>query len=343
MIKTNKHIEIVRSSQSGLSSLSLASSQMILAVLKRHYTTAGVTTVNNQADLQALVAKQPDLVFMGMKYLPGPAGPIWLSSFLDQHDIPHTGSSQSAIQFELNKSLAKRRVLEAGLKTACFEVIKNHQSPTDIGLSFPLFVKPTSLGGGEGIDEASVVNNLPQLAAKVAALQQRYSTDVLIEEYLPGREFSVAILKDKVSHEFMAMPLELVAPANSLGDCFLSQSIKSLDQETFLPVAESAIRTQVTNLALEVFTALGARDYGRIDIRLDAKGEPHFLEANLIPSLLRDYGNFPKACWLNIGMDYQTMILHIVDLGLNRATRPIPALNELAPLFSLQPLPVLVG
>ena len=72
-------------------------------------------------------------------------------------------------------------------------------------------------------------------------------------------------------------------------------------------------------LALHVFHALGARDYGRIDIRLDGAGVPHFLEANLMPSILKDYGNFPKACMLNETIGYEESILRIVDLAFERS------------------------
>lgn len=74
----------------------------------------------------------------------------------------------------------------------------------------------------------------------------------------------------------------------------------------------------MSTLALASFHALGARDYGRIDIRLDSDGVANFLEANLIPSLISGYGSFPKACELNIGLEYEPMIISITELGLIR-------------------------
>jgi len=77
---------------------------------------------------------------------------------------------------------------------------------------------------------------------------------------------------------------------------------------------------------------LGARDYGRIDIRLDATGTPHFLEANLIPSLISGYGSFPKACVMNIGLEYEPMIMRIANLGLSRNIDDFETMVELVKL-----------
>jgi D-alanine-D-alanine ligase len=82
---------------------------------------------------------------------------------------------------------------------------------------------------------------------------------------------------------------------------------------------DSDLKTSISTFALDIFRALGARDYGRIDIRLDGSGIPNFLEANLIPSLITEYGSFPKAYKINQGVDYKEMINNIALLGLSRA------------------------
>jgi D-alanine-D-alanine ligase len=191
-----------------------------------------------------------------------------------------------------------------------------------------LFVKPTNRGGGVGIDSDSVVHSFEELSSKVRSITTGLRTDALIEEYLPGREFSVAILKDGYSSGFSAMPIELVAPPDKNGSRLLSGEIKASNAEQALEVTDGVVRSKVTELALDVFYALGARDYGRIDIRLDASGRPHFLEANLIPSLISGYGSFPKACVLNIGLEYEPMIMRIANLGLARSAKSIEDVLE---------------
>lgn len=327
MVKISKHIEIVRSDTKGLSSMSQESCDLIFAVLTRHFTDVGVTVVNKLSDLETLEASRPDLVFLGMEFIPvNPAigwsdpNKIWLSDFFDDHEIAYTGSGQIAHELERNKNLAKQRVLDAGLKTAAFCVIKQNQpfGKNDIVLTFPMFIKPTNRGGGLGVDSDSVVHDFDQLRAKVRSITEGLRSDALIEEYLPGREFSVAVLKDEYSDGFLAMPLELIAPPDKDGARLLSSRVKSSNAEQAIGVTDRIIKSRVNALALNVFNALGARDYGRIDIRLDRSGVPHFLEANLIPSLISGYGSFPKACVLNIGLEHEQMIVRIVKLGLAR-------------------------
>ena len=324
MNKIQNHIEIVRSTSLALSSLSQASCDAIFAVLSHHYTDVGISIVNNLTDLERLVSKQPDLAFMGMKYLPGITFPIWISDYLETYGIAHTGSGQPAIEFELNKPLAKQRVFDAGISTAAFVVVKIGQTFTNKGflLDFPVFVKPANLGGGQGINAHSVAHNFQELSSQVNSVMAECGTDILVEEYLPGREFSVAVLANEHTDELLCLPIELVAPGNDQGELILSEVVKASNEEVVLAVNDLQTRAAITDCAAQVFNALGASDYGRIDIRLDASGSPHFLEANLIPSLIDGYGSFPKACALNVDMDYETMILRIVRLGLGS---PLPA------------------
>lgn len=327
MIKANKHIEIVRSNGSGLSSMSQESCDAILAVLSKHYASVDITIVNNLSDFETVVQRRPNLVFLGMKFVPvnhalGLADPdkIWIADYLEARGIAYTGSDHAAHEFGVNKPLSKQRVLDAGLNTPKFYVARQAQpqSEGNIFLKFPLFIKPTSRGGGLGIDDDSVANNFEQLRSKVSSIAADLKSDSLVEEYLPGREFSVAILKDEHSAQFFVMPIELIAQPNKHGVRLLSAQIKSSNAECALEVTDEVIKARVNALAIKVFQALGARDYGRIDIRMDKAGTPHFIEANLMPNLFSGYGSFPKACVLNIGLDYEPMILSIVRLGLTR-------------------------
>jgi len=323
-----KHIEIVRSGTSALSSMGLKSCNALLSVLKKHYAVVGVSTVHSIADLETLVARQPDLVFIGMKYLIDPISgdKVWISAYLEEHSITHTGSPQEAIALEQEKPLAKQCARNAGVQTSPYLVVKKGDV-ADLTLTpmrFPLFVKPTGLGGGTGIDSDSIVQTPAALHAKIESLAANHGADALIEEYLSGREFSVAVLKDIDSDDLMAMPLELNPSADARGNRILSHELKSAPLETpTLPVTDTKLRSLLTKMATDAFIALGARDYGRIDIRLDASGVPHFLEANLIPCIIEGSGNFPKACMMNLDMDYETMILRIINLAFSRTLPPI--------------------
>jgi D-alanine-D-alanine ligase len=340
MAKINKRVEIVTSTKRGLSSMGLKSAHGAQVVLAKHYTQALVTIVNSLSDLDALVARCPDVVFLGMKFIPSnpilgfnDPSKIWLSEYLDDAGIVCTGSDYRAHELELNKELAKQRVLQAGLRTAPFYVasVDVPLIQDDVVLAYPMFVKPSNRGGGLGIDADSLVHTFTQLRSKVYSMADELGSDALIEEYLPGREFSVGILKDAETDGYNVMPLELIAPTNDSGVRFLSAQIKSDDTEQHFAVTDTALRASINMLAMNVFRALGARDYGRIDIRLDAAGVPHFLEANLLPSLLDGYGNFPKTCMLNVGLEYESMILRIVQLALSRDLEAVDDITETLP------------
>ena len=177
MIKTQKNIQIVRSTNKGLSSMSQKSHDAIYDVLCNHFTRVSTAIVNTPADLDFVAQSRPDLVFLGMKYVrEGTSVPvyardkIWIADYLEEHAIAHTGSCREAIELEQDKPSAKQRVLEAGLRTARFVVVRQTDQCIDqfnLVLDYPLFVKPANRGGSMGIDEHSVVYDHAQLQAKV--------------------------------------------------------------------------------------------------------------------------------------------------------------------------------
>lgn len=328
MTKINQSIKIVSSSQAQLSSISQPSRQAIYDILTRHYTDVEIVLVDTVSDLRQLASSRPDLVFLGMKFIPsnpslGINDPhkIWLSDYLESRGISCTGSTSQAHELELNKPLAKQAVVSSGLNTAPFFTVnwRTQQLPADTELGFPLFVKPTNRGGGLGIDDSSVVHNRQQLVSKVQQIANQHHSDSLVEQLLPGREFSVAILRQPQTMQYRALPIELVVEANQSGYAMLSSAVKSSNNERVSTVSDSRLAERISRLAIDAFKSIGGRDYGRIDIRLDQHGNPAFLEANLIPSLIRDYGSFAKACKLHLSLDHEDMIMKIVNLASARS------------------------
>lgn len=327
-MKLNKHIEIVRASKGGHSAIGQKSCDTIRAVLEQHYERVGVTIVNEADDLEILAAKQPDLVFLGVRKVPSslggePATTVWTGAYLEEKGLSYTGSPANALVLDISKPLAKEVVKAAGLSTADYFSVSpgQYKSMLALPLNFPLFVKPPDAGGSKGIGADSVVRDFADFEHKVQAIHEQFNTNALAETYLTGREFSVAVLADPYSDELTAMPIELVTGPNINGDRILGKDIKAADTERVIALQDPAIRQAVVTLALDVFQALGARDFGRIDIRLDEHGVPHFLEANLIPGLSAHDstgGYFTRACRINEGMDYESMLLRIVELALAR-------------------------
>ncbi len=322
--KINNYIEIVGSTNPRLNAMAADSRLTVATTLRKQYARVGITIVNNMKDLEALVAKKPDLVVLGMKlilldptksYDDSPK--LWLSAYLDENDIAYTGSDTDALALEYDKHQAKQRTIDLGLQSSAFFISTITNPIFKHSLQFPLFVKPTNRGDSKGIDEQSVVYSDSDLKAKILSIHNGCSSDVLIEEYLPGREFSVAVIRQAYSGDLLAMPIEITTPTDKRGHSFLSEAVKDADTEKVLAVHDNELKNSLNDLAIGVFKALDARDYGRIDMRLDNHGKPSFIEANLMPGL-SDHGYLSRCFYLNQRMLYADMILAIVALGLTR-------------------------
>lgn len=334
MPKISKSIEIVSSTNKKLSSMGLNSRIEIKKILQQHYSDVRITDVCDAEELDGITARKPDLVFLGMKFVPENSHPdsnlIWLSQHLSEAGIAHTGSDKAASMLEHNKQLAKERVTEQGLATAASLLLRQgeYYNEQDITIGYPIFIKPVDGGGGSGINERSLVYDFSELQLQVEWLMNNYQTDALLESYLPGREFSVGILQDSTMATCTALPLEIVAPPNQAGSYFLSSRIKQADTEQTLEIYDAGLKSRLSTFALRIFEVLGGQDYGRIDIRMDSIGTPHFMEANLLPSLLNNYGNLPKASLLNIGLTHEQLILRIASLGMARNIEQPLIMNE---------------
>lgn len=319
----NTYIEVVGSSNPRLNAMEPDARETVRAVLSEKYAKVGTTIVDTMADLDALVAKKPDLVILGMKLvLLDPAKgyddspKMWLSDYLEQHGIAYTGSDTMALTIEFDKPVAKQKVMDAALQSSAYFISAIKQPVFVHNLEFPLFVKPTNRGDSKGIDEQSVVYSQSELEAKITAIHRECSSDALIEEYLSGREFSVAVIRQE-SGSLLAMPIEITSPADTKGNSFLSEAVKSADVERVLAVDDAALREKLNALAIGVFDALGSRDYGRIDMRLDGMGAPSFIEANLMPGL-SNHGYLSRCFAINQDVSYEDMILRIASLGAQR-------------------------
>lgn len=320
-------IEIVRSSSKKISSLSEKSAFEIIELLGRHYSDVVTTNVDSVRDMEALIERKPDLVFTGIYYVTDETtgAKVWLSAELEKHGIAHTGSDKFANRLSLNKNLAKEQLQRHGIKTAAFKLASRQSIEpfSEAGLRFPLFVKPNNKSGGQGIDEFSIVRTPSQLKSKIESIHTRHHTDALVEEYLEGREFSIAIISSRRTNQLIAMPIEIVATKDSNGERMLGNVIKNSNIETSFAVDDETEHQNLSAFAIDAFRALGGRNYGRIDVRLDSNGVIHFLEANLIPGLIGDDNYFPKAYRLNLGLQHEQMLIHIVQLALNHETKRI--------------------
>ena len=322
-IKVDKSIEIVVVPNPGKKNSHqdnvgiIIEENKILKILSKRYKTVSVTKIITKKDLDHLVKRKPDLVFSGVKYFNFNKKKLWLNDYLETYNIPYIASSKAALDNESDKNKAKKLIIKAKVKTADFFTTspKEHQSASSIPISFPLFIKPIKGGDSRGIDSNSIVYNYTSFRKKVLEIKNRYNLSSLAETYLPGKEYSVGIFQDSINGSLRAMPIEIVIKKNINGHCILDFEVKKNDEETVIAVTDIKIFNQLSRVAKSSFKALGGKSLGRIDIKMNHLGVPHFMEANLMPGLRTGY--FYRSCMLNLDMNYDDMIFSIANTGLS--------------------------
>lgn len=273
-------------------------------------------------DLDNVVKRKPDLVVLAAKYMPVVNGnDIWFSEYFAKHKIIFSGSSRKTLKYDSDKVLAKSFLSIAGINTAkYFTAIPNQfHHENDLPFLFPLFLKPIDAANGNGIDDLSFVQNFNEFEAKVLSLYNLYHLPVLVEEYLSGREFTVAII-DTDSVGMVCSAIEIIPPESTEGLRILGADVKKFDTE-ILKKTEKSDTKNIIDLAMNAFIALGVRGFGRIDIKMDNDGNCYFMEVNLIPGMNFGSSYFPQACNIANGISYDEVISLMLEECLSR-TRP---------------------
>jgi len=299
-----------------------------------HIVTLSVCKTLN--DLDNVVKRKPDLVVLAAKYISIANGnDIWFSEYFSKNKITFSGSNRKTLKYDSNKVLAKSYLSTAGIKTAkYFTAIPNQfHHEDDLPFLFPLFLKPIDAANGNGIDDLSFVQSFSEFEAKVLSLYNLYQAPVLVEEYLSGREFTVAVIESD-SGSMITSAIEIVPPESTGGLRILGAEVKKFDTETLKKVEQYEIKN-IVDLAVNAFVALGARGFGRIDVKMDNDGNCHFMEANLIPGMSFGSSYFPQAYKIANAMSYDEVISLMLEECLSRviptysAEREQPAIHAL--------------
>jgi len=310
--------------ESGFGALNACES--VLAAVKKMGHDATLTVCRTKNDLDNIVRRKPDLAILAVKYVPLEHGDdIWLSAYFAQRGLNFTGSSRDVLVFDSNKVLAKTHLINKDIKTANYFIASpdQYKNESDLPFTFPLFLKPLDAANGNGIDDLSYVTCFTDYKNKIAALHHTFRQPILVEQYLDGREFTVAVIKTQ--HEgLLTSAVEIIPPVSSRGLRILGAQAKKDDSENLVTIDDSALKDRVTALAVKAFHALGARDFGRIDIKTNIQGECFFLEANLVPGMTRGSSYFPKACSIAQTFGYDKVVELLLDGGLSRASSTLP-------------------
>lgn len=258
-----------------------------------------------------------DLVFNIAEGVSGRSREAQIPCLLEAFDIPYTLSDPLVCAVTLDKAVAKRILKAEGLNTAGFHVVHSESDVAKVNLPFPLFAKPIAEGTGKGIDRASRITNSAELRAVCQTLLLKFNQPVLIEEYLPGREFTVAILGTGAKARILGT-MEVCFRANANTTIYTYEVKENYTSYVDYHCPPRTPETEaVERLALESYRALELRDAGRVDIRMDRDGRPSFMEVNPLPGLNPLHSDLPIIAKL-VGVSYKDIISSIIESARSR-------------------------
>lgn len=260
-----------------------------------------------------------DLVFNICEGLRGPGREAQVPALLDAFDVPYTFADPLVMSVCLHKGLTKLIVSEQGLATPHSLVVEQLAGLDDHALRYPLFIKPVAEGTGKGITPKSKVDHPEQLYAGCRELLDRYRQPVLVEEFLPGREFTTGLVGTGDEAKVLGT-LEIILLAGAEPDVYSyvnKERCEELVEYRLVRAEDDPEVAAAEALALSAWRALGGRDAGRIDLRSDATGQPQFIEANPLAGLHPQHSDLPMIATA-VGMPYVELIRRIVDSASRR-------------------------
>lgn len=286
----------------------------------------GVDRVGSARELIArLTAGQRwDLVFNFCEGLHGFGRESLVPALLDAWQIPYVFSDPLACAITLHKGIAKHVVRGHGLPTPDFAVIETPDALRGLVLGFPVFAKPVAEGTGKGVSIASKASTPDELIAVTRRLLAQYRQPVIVEAFLPGREFTVGVVGTGPGARALGTMEVHLGPGADPGIYTFNNKEHWEGRVSYSLLQEEALRQQIEELAVRCWQALGCRDGGRLDFRLDAGGTPNFLEANPLAGLHPGHSDLPFICRFR-GIPYDELIRGIVASALARAGLPGPA------------------
>jgi D-alanine-D-alanine ligase len=258
-----------------------------------------------------------DLVFNFCEGMYGLGRESLVPALLDAWRIPYTFSDPAVLGVSLHKALAKRIVRDAGVPTSAFAVVECPGDARNVNLRYPLFAKPLAEGTGKGITPRSRIDNEAQLSEVCAELLEAHHQPVIVEEYLPGREFTTGIIGTGPEAQAVGT-MEVILLDSAEAHAYTYVNKEQCDDRVRYELARGADAEGCARVALDAWRALGGRDAGRVDIRMDADGNPSFMEVNPLAGLHPRHSDLPIICTM-VGIPFQQLIGRILASARKRA------------------------
>lgn len=241
---------------------------------------------------------------------------------LELLNLPFTGPT--ALLYDPSKEIMKLVAYYEQVKTPAYCLVNEQSDLKELihNLQFPLFVKPSKAGDSLGIDEYSLVTDIVELQKKAAAIFPEYS-ELLVEEYIDGREFTVLIAANADGKTATAFqPVEFIFPK---GNSFKTYALKTseLHTDANIPVEDKTLDQRLRSAAKKIFHSFGGVGYARLDFRMNENGELFFLEINFTCSVFYENGYEGSADYIlqYDGIGQRAFLQHIINEGIARYER----------------------
>ncbi|MEM2739401.1 MAG: ATP-grasp domain-containing protein [Candidatus Bathyarchaeia archaeon] len=291
---------------------------------------SGCRVVKVEADEDSylwLRSEKPDIVFNIAEGLRGESRESHIPAVLEMLGIPYTGSGPATLAICLDKALTHQVLSAYGLPSPRFQVFETSEEKLRGDLEFPVIVKPLREGSSKGVRSTSLVRDVESLRRQVSWAISTYKQPAIVEEFLPGREFTIGILGNRdpivlpiVEILFDRLP-KGASPIYSYEAKWVwdtpSNPLDMLRCPADIPYN---LEAKLRDIALKAFKILGCRDVCRMDVRLDRYGEPRIMEVNPLPGLIPNpdaHSALPTAARA-AGYSYDELICTILWYALER-------------------------
>jgi D-alanine-D-alanine ligase len=272
--------------------------------------------------LEKLDSLKAEIVFNISEGLSGRNRESQVPAILEMAGIPFVGADALTLGLTLDKVIAKKIFIADKIPTPkFFEVSSSDQLAGTNHYKFPLIVKPRFEGSSKGLSESSRVKTREELREQVEYITNTYKQPALIEEFISGQEFTIAIVGND-DPEIMPVVQIKIDGKLKLNDKFYTFARITSDRlEYVCPAKISAeLKRTLNELALKTYRVVECRDFGRVDFRVDRDGKPYVLEINPLPSLSTE--DVFKLVAENIGITYEDIIGKILNSAIKRYNLP---------------------
>lgn len=257
----------------------------------------------------------PDVIFNLSAGITNKRSQANIVGMLEMTGIPFVGSGLSTHVLGLHKEITKILLRENGVRTARSQLFTDGEEEIREDFVFPVIVKPEHEGSSVGITDSSKVNSKEELRDVVKEKMEIYNQVILVEEFLPGREFTMGVMGNL---ELEVLPIKEYLFEEDGEFQYLTVEAKADDLVPSKIPADipDELKEEMEEMAKKAFRALRCQDLARIDFRLDREGRPNVIELNTLPGMQKGYSDFPTTAEA-AGYSYEELLNKLVNFALS--------------------------